>query len=252
MTSHLHFSHFFKLLLLFLFVLGGCSSLEPDREEQRIQDILDRYPELEGKTPEFSTVQRVVDGDTFELSTGEKVRLIGVDTPETVKPGSPVEAYGKEASNFTKKQLEGNDIILFRDVSDQDRYGRLLRYVFISGDAVMFNERLIAEGYAQVSTFPPDVLYAEHFLTLQQTASSNQLGLWGTGNSTENAPAAASSDPISEANCASPMIKGNINSSKEKIYHTPESPQYDVTKPEMWFCTESEAEAAGFRKAGQK
>ena len=74
---------------------------------------------------------RVVDGDTIILSNGEKVRLIGVDTPETVRPNTPVEYYGKEASAFTKKMVEGKDVKLEYDWQQRDKYGRLLAYVYL-------------------------------------------------------------------------------------------------------------------------
>jgi endonuclease YncB( thermonuclease family) len=122
-------------------------------------------------------VTRAIDGDTLELATGETVRLIGVNTPETVAPGQPVECYGHEASAFTKARAEGQLVTLEKDVSETDRFGRLLRYVWLP-DGTMLNEVLVAEGYAQVSTFPPDVTYQERFLAAQQQAAAAGAGLW--------------------------------------------------------------------------
>ena len=89
------------------------------------------------------TVERVVDGDTIEvnppLTWTEDVRLLGVDTPETVDPGEPVEPYGPEASAFTKRQLEGERVTLIFDQEKTDQYGRTLAYVRISGQSVTFN-----------------------------------------------------------------------------------------------------------------
>lgn len=124
----------------------------------------------------LNLVTRVVDGDTIEIDGGTKVRLIGIDTPETVDPNRPVGCYGKEASDFTKSQLVGKQVRLEKDVSETDKYGRLLRYVWI-GDS-LFNKKLVEEGYAQVSTYPPDVKYQEIFLTAQTNARNGNKGLW--------------------------------------------------------------------------
>src|SRR5690606_7166294 len=113
------------------------------------------------KEAEQATVRRVIDGDTFETTSGQRVRLIGIDTPEVHGKSEP---YGKEASAFSKQHLTERKVWMFRDVSDTDRYGRLLRYIFLQGDTDMFNERLVAEGYAQPYTYPPDVLFAERFV----------------------------------------------------------------------------------------
>ncbi|HXG41234.1 MAG TPA: thermonuclease family protein [Dehalococcoidia bacterium] len=125
-------------------------------------------------------VTRVVDGDTIEVSMAGRrytVRYIGVDTPESVAPGQPVECYGREASRRNRELVEGKTVLLEKDVSETDRYGRLLRYVW--ADGVMVNAVLVAEGYAQVATFPPDVKYVDLFRRLQEQARQQGLGLWG-------------------------------------------------------------------------
>jgi micrococcal nuclease len=124
-----------------------------------------------------SIVSRVVDGDTIELGTGERVRYIGIDTPETVDPRKEVQCFGKEASVKNKELVEGKEVRLVKDVSDKDKYGRLLRYVYV-GD-VFVNEKLVSEGYARVATYPPDVAYAERFIEAERVARENKLGLWG-------------------------------------------------------------------------
>ncbi|BDG59281.1 thermonuclease family protein [Caldinitratiruptor microaerophilus] len=139
-----------------------------------------------------ATVIRVVDGDTAEMrlegGRAETVRFIGVNTPETVAPNRPVEPYGKEASAFTRSRLQGKTVHLEFDVERRDRYGRLLAYVWLSppqnGDArevreKMFNAILLAGGYAQVMTVPPNVRYAELFVQLQREAREGNRGLWG-------------------------------------------------------------------------
>lgn len=138
-------------------------------------------PKLSAKVDQTDTslvkVVKVIDGDTIEIESGEKVRLIGVNTPETVDPRRKVQCFGKEASNFTKENLEEKFVKLEKDVSEKDKYGRLLRYVHIG--SVLFNEELVKNGYAQVSTYPPDVKYKDKFLEAQKYARENKLGLWG-------------------------------------------------------------------------
>lgn len=121
-------------------------------------------------------VKRVIDGDTIEIDTGEKVRYIGINTPETVDPRKPVECFGKEAATKNKELVEGKLVQLEKDVSDKDQYGRLLRYVYINN--VMINDLLVREGFANVSTYPPDVKYAAKFLESEKYARENKLGFW--------------------------------------------------------------------------
>lgn len=127
-----------------------------------------------------ATVTRVVDGDTVIARVGGqelRVRLIGIDTPETVAPDQPVECYGPAASAFTHRRLEGRDVELEFDVEGLDRYGRTLAYVWLGGE--LFNETLVREGYAVVTTFPPDVRYVDRFVAAQRAAREQHLGLWG-------------------------------------------------------------------------
>lgn len=125
-------------------------------------------------------VTRVVDGDTAEMliEGGEvDVRFIGIDTPETVAPGQPVECYGQEASAYTESRLEGRTVRLEYDVERTDRYGRTLAYVWIGDE--LFNETLVAEGYALVTTYPPNVAYVDRFVAAQREAREAGRGLWG-------------------------------------------------------------------------
>ncbi|XVG96293.1 thermonuclease family protein [Eubacteriales bacterium KG127] len=109
--------------------------------------------------------ERVVDGDTIVVKVDgvkEKVRLIGVDTPESVHPNqSKNTKLGKEVSNFTKKKLEGKYVRLETDVQERDKYGRILAYVYI--DNKMFNKTLLEKGYAKLMTVPPNVKHADEF-----------------------------------------------------------------------------------------
>lgn len=167
-----------SLLFLLIMLLAACSSNKTETNSSFENEILKQYPELKNKPMAVTVVKRVVDGDTFETKLGAKVRFIGVNTPETVKPGSPVEKYGKEASDFTKSKLTGKTVYMYADVSDRDKYDRLLRYVFVEGDPVMFNETLIREGYANTMTVPPNVMFQQKFLKLEREARNAKKGLW--------------------------------------------------------------------------
>ena len=126
-------------------------------------------------------VIRVVDGDTIRVDMGgdiHTVRLIGVDTPETKHPTKPVQYFGREAAAFTKKWLHGKTVKLVVDPTGdtRDRYGRLLRHVYLDGDN--FNARLIREGYAfAYKRFP--FSQRSLFIRLEAEARKNALGLWG-------------------------------------------------------------------------
>lgn len=124
----------------------------------------------------------VVDGDTIEIccmrGKHEKVRYIGVNTPETKHPTKGVEPLGKEAAEANRRLVGGHSIRLEFDVDQRDRNGRLLAYVYLQ-DGTFVNAWLVRNGYAQVMTVPPNVRYQELFLTLQREAYQAQRGLWG-------------------------------------------------------------------------
>ena len=109
------------------------------------------------------------------------MRYIGVDTPETVRPNSPVECYGEEASRANTQLVEGETVYLEKDISERDRFDRLLRYVYIvqDGEPLFVNRWLVEQGYAQVSTFPPDIKHEQEYLAAQRAARGEDRGLWG-------------------------------------------------------------------------
>lgn len=151
-------------------------------------------------------VVRIVDGDTIEVEidgTTEKVRLIGIDTPESVHPDQERNVpYGPIASAYTKEHLAGRSVGLEFDVQERDKYGRLLAYIYLEGK--MFNETLLEYGHAVVSTYPPNVKYVDRFTELQRQARENGYGLW----SEESYVSAVL------ANSTGTALIGNLNSFK--------------------------------------
>jgi micrococcal nuclease len=129
-----------------------------------------------------ATVVRVVDGDTLVVEVDgaeERVRLIGIDTPESVKRGSPVECFGKEASRHTAELLpEGTPIRLVLDVEPRDRYERLLAYVYRASDGLFVNLALAADGYAGLMTYPPNVAHVDELRRAVADARAAGVGLW--------------------------------------------------------------------------
>jgi micrococcal nuclease len=128
-----------------------------------------------------ASVVRVVDGDTVRVRVGgreEAVRLIGIDTPETVDPRSPVECFGKEASDRTKALLPpGTRVRLVADVEPRDRYDRLLAYVY-RDDGTFVNLSLVEDGYASLLTYPPNVAHVDEFTAAAARARDEGRGLW--------------------------------------------------------------------------
>lgn len=159
-------------------------------------------------------VLRVVDGDTIDVDIGGKtyrVRYIGIDTPEVY---GQIEYYGREASAKNRELVEGKIVVLEKDVSETDKYGRLLRYVYVG--SLFVNAELVRLGYAQVATYPPDVRYADYFLQLQQEARTAGRGLWG-------APPSATPLPQPEATRAG----GNCHPAYPDVCIPPPPPDLD-------------------------
>ena len=153
-----------------------------------------------------------------------------------------------------------------KDVSDRDRYGRLLRYVWVDGE--LFNQQLIEKGLARVAIYQPDVKYIDQFRTIQQKAQQEGIGIWSIENYAQEdgyrtqqekpAPKETAKPQVKKepkpqpkeepkTNSGSCNIKGNISSSGEKIYHVPGGQFYEITNPEEMFCSTGEAESAGYR-----
>ncbi|WP_391558258.1 thermonuclease family protein [Robertmurraya sp.] len=159
-------------------------------EEEVVQTQVEKAPVVaETKSEVVSNlipakVVRVVDGDTMEVSYDgkqETIRLLLVDTPETKHPDKPVQPFGPEASSFAKKTLEDKDVKLEIDVSERDKYGRLLCYLWV-GDK-MFNEMLLEKGLARVAyVIPPNVKYVDQYRETQKKAQQSGIGIWSIEN----------------------------------------------------------------------
>lgn len=130
-------------------------------------------PQVAGKQTEESgiLVIKVIDGDTIQLEDGQKVRYIGIDSPELKK-----DCFANEATFKNKELVEGKKIELVKDVSEKDRYGRLLRYVYVNGEFV--NEILVREGYAKSAKYPPDIKFQKQLKEIENVAKEQQKGLW--------------------------------------------------------------------------
>ncbi len=240
-----------KLILLTLFFLSGCGMLETT--------------DTAGTTDQIDVeVTQVIDGDTIKIIyEGEEVtvRYLLMDTPETNHPRLGEQPLGKEATEENKRLIESGDVSIEFDVGDRfDDYDRLLAYIYVDGESVQ--EQLIESGLARVAyVFPPNTRYLDDFEQAEQIARDKEAGIWqyenystdrgfnsdvfGQDSTGNNSPA---TEEPTQGDCA---IKGNINRSGNKIYHMPSDSSYEQTNPEEWFCTEQEAQDAGFRGVGQ-
>lgn len=177
-----YISKFLIIILAVLTVLNtGCTSDKSKSKTSEGKGPTAGQGEQKQPSPGMYRVVRVVDGDTIVISyksKNEKLRLIGINTPETKHPEKGTEPYGFEASEYTKKLLEKREVKVTFDVQQRDKYGRLLGYVYLT-DGTFVNARLLSEGYAQVMTVPPNVKYAEEFVRLERAARKEEKGLWG-------------------------------------------------------------------------
>jgi micrococcal nuclease len=136
-----------------------------------------------GGEDENGKVTRVVDGDTIHVIVGgrdENVRYIGVDTPESVKPGTPVQCFAKRASAYNERLVAGERVRLVLDAEERDRYGRLLAYVYRDRDGLFVNAALVRRGYAVPLTIPPNVEHETEFRRLASNARRSGRGLWSS------------------------------------------------------------------------
>ncbi|MCM3718595.1 thermonuclease family protein [Fictibacillus phosphorivorans] len=229
---------FWLTLSLVLLVLSACSQLQKSDNDRIPVRVID-----------------VVDGDTIKVKVDgkkETVRFLLVDTPESVHPNKPVQPFSKEASSYVERMLSGSKVELELGIGERDKYGRLLAYVYADGKSVQ--EALLENGLARVAyVFEPNTKYVEDYEKIQKQAQKDGIGIWSLENYSQDdgyVPKESKnrSDKTADSKCT---IKGNVNSSGEKIYHVESGRYYKITKPEEWFCTEQEAIEAGFRKSQQ-
>lgn len=175
-NEHTYISKFKEKVKLYLdLFISRIISFDPI-ENTNIEDQTD---DPQGNKSGYYKVVNVVDGDTIKVDfNGEvtTVRFIGIDTPEVNHPTEPVQCFGEEASQNTKDLLENKTVKLEQDVSETDRYGRILAYVWI--DDVLINEQIVREGYAFSSPYPPDVKYQDKLDAAEAYARENNMGLW--------------------------------------------------------------------------
>ena len=229
-------------LLLLLAALSGCSLVD-STDTAGTEDQID------------AQVTSVIDGDTIKImyeGKEETVRYLLVDTPETNHPRLGEQPLGKEATAENKRIINSGDVTIEFDVGDRfDDYGRLLAYLYVDGESVQ--EQLLESGMARVAyVYPPNTRYLDAFEQAEQQAKDAGAGIWEFENySTSrgfNSDAYGTTPPAATNDC---RIKGNINRSGKKIYHMPGEGSYEQTNPEEWFCTEQEAQQAGFQSTGQ-
>ncbi|MGG1572263.1 thermonuclease family protein [Fictibacillus sp. NRS-1165] len=217
-----------------------------------------------------ATVTYVIDGDTLDvkLRNGkkERIRMLLIDSPETKHPRLGVQPFGPESSKFTKSQLTGKKVGVELDVSERDKYGRLLAYIWIGKQN--FNQLLLEKGLARVAyVYPPNTKYVDQFRATQKKAQKAGIGIWSIENYAQqdgfHAKAKDSrangtvSGGSSQANnqgnqgktSEEPKGSCNIKGNQSGIYHMPGGEYYDRTKAEVMFCSEAEAQKAGYRKS---
>jgi len=180
------FACIFSLLILLAFKEAQSEGVRYNSDEAKFEMKFGRKYNYDN-----IAVKRVVDGDTLLLESGDRVRLIGIDTPEVHESAKlhrdaersgqdkkKIQEMGKRAADFTKSLVGGKRVRLEFDVERKDKYGRLLAYVYLVDDGAFVNAKIVEEGYASLMTYPPNVKYADEFVKLYRQARENNRGLW--------------------------------------------------------------------------
>jgi micrococcal nuclease len=242
-------SIYILLVILVSFVITGCNDLNssgtnPVEKEKSVEKIIENKSDENNSETNISLtinavqgiVTRVVDGDTIELKNGQVIRLINVNTPEST---NKKETYGKEASQFTKDTLLGRTVWLTKDIGETDRYGRLLRFVWLKKPddlsekefrSSCFNALLVLKGYAMSYSYKPDITYSSFFKKFDREAYHNKVGLWQFGEygTTKGDYASEKGSSLANDN-PTPEIQ-NEPSSQTIVYFTPRGKSYHQTK----------------------
>jgi micrococcal nuclease len=267
-NSFLHsYLNVFLLTALCLITLSGCqaasdnlinqSKQEDSLSNEDTRSSADSSNEEKGKTFTAEII-KVIDGDTVKIKmtngNEETVRLLLIDTPETVHPSKPVQPFGPEASKFAKELMpSGSKVEVETGIGERDKYGRLLAYFYVDGK--MVNKLLLEKGLARVAyVYAPNTKYLDELENIQKQAQQDEIGIWSienyaTSKGFDDSKSKKASVEKPTGSCNNPQIKGNINSKGNKIYHIPSGQYYEITKPEEMFCTEKDAQDAGFRKS---
>ncbi len=266
------FTSFFIAALL---ILTGCAEKStidqtPETKQSMQEEIQDEQTANSSADKQIShpedtisaTVTEVVDGDTIKVNmegTEETIRLLLIDTPETVHPTEPEQPYGKEASAFAKEHLSVNkEVEIEIDTSIRDNYDRFLAYVWVEDE--MYNKMILEEGLARVAyIIEPNTRYADEFRDIEEEAKEKEKGIWSEDgyvtdegfhpDAVSNSAERNKENSPEHRDCENPHIKGNHSSNGDLIYHTPDGQYYDQTKAEEMFCTEQEAQESGYRKS---
>lgn len=166
------------LVIIGVIIVNVFNGEKPDNNKKlsQINPQINPSPTAVAPVREKERVTFVIDGDTFTMKNGEKVRLIGIDAPEF--GNQKTDCFGKEAQKIAKEILTNQNVELEKDTTDKDKYGRLLRYVY--EDGIFINEFLVKEGYAKVMPIPPDLRYASQLQKAQKEAQTAKRGLWKT------------------------------------------------------------------------
>jgi micrococcal nuclease len=170
----------FVRAFLLLFALGGMATAYATRYLGALDGGAAAPEEVEAGDRLRAEVERVVDGDTIVVrldGRSERVRYIGIDTPETHHPDKPVQRFGPEATEANRRLVEGRTVLLELDVEPRDKYGRLLAYVYLE-DGTFVNASLVEDGYARLMTIPPNLKHTDLFRRLLREAREAERGLW--------------------------------------------------------------------------
>ncbi|MFP3918966.1 thermonuclease family protein [Lysinibacillus telephonicus] len=248
-------------ILFTLTIISGCSlsNVKDEATVKTVESNDDNSSYDISSFKEFPLVS-VVDGDTIKIlynGSTELVRFLLVDTPETNHPTLGQQPYGEEAKEYTKKLLEDQESVYLEfDVSYRDKYNRLLAYIYTE-DGKNVQEELLKNGLARVAyIYEPNTKHVDWFESVQKNAQKQAIGIWSIENYVtdrgydksvfDGTDSEAKNNNGNDSAC---LIKGNINSKGDKIYHSPGQQNYESTKPEEMFCTAEEAETAGFKAA---
>ncbi len=181
-----------RLLLFLLFIGLGILTLVVDQGDtagqmlgQVQQNLEEQLHTIDIRTPVAGEVTSITDGDTIAVYHGdkvEKIRILGIDTPELARAGNPVECFAEQSKEKVAQLVAGKAVELVGDLSqgDRDRYGRLLRYVLLDGQDIGLT--LLKEGYAHEYTYNRPYQYKSEYVQAEQEAKKNNLGLWNTSN----------------------------------------------------------------------